>query len=193
MCSRAHVASCVRLLKALASEWRTWLSTVRTDRCSSAAITLFARPLATKRTTSTSRAAQTGRSGRARPWCPERQRVASLIVRRVPSSKPRSASGPRMASQVSPDTPHPLVEERGKVAAVADPETPRRGRHPQRSGRVTARHDARLSDQRVRQQVRIAIRLQALDRMVVVLGGGLWIARVEGDAEYRLAWPSRHR
>jgi len=88
-----------------------------------------------------------------------------------------------MASQVSPDTPHPLVEERGKVAAVADPETPPRGRHPQRSGRVTARHDARLSDQRVRQQVRIAIRLQALDRMVVVLGGGLWIARVEGDAE----------
>ncbi|MFL5874755.1 MAG: hypothetical protein ACJ76T_02510 [Solirubrobacteraceae bacterium] len=75
------------------------------------------------------------------------------------------------------------MEERGKVAAVADPETPRRGRHPQRGGRVTARHDARLSDQRVRQQVRIAIRLQALDRMVVVLGGGLWIARVEGDAE----------
>ena len=86
-----------------------------------------------------------------------------------------------MAPQVSPDTPHPLVD--GKVAAVADPETPPRGRHPQRSGRVTARHDARLSDQRVRQQVRIAIRLQALDRMVVVLGGGLWIARVEGDAE----------
>src|SRR5215212_12274140 len=188
MCSLAHVASCVRLLKALASERRTWLSTVRTDRCSSAAITLFARPLATKRTTSTSRGAQTGRSGRARPWCPERQRVASLIVRRVPSSKPRSASGPRMASQVSPDTPHPLVEERGKVAAVADPETPPPRPSPaaQRPGHGAPRCPP-VRSARSAQQVRIAIRLQALDRMVVVLGGGLWIARVEGDAEYRLA------
>ncbi len=102
MRSRAQVASCVRLSSpTLASALRTWLSTVRTERYSSAAIALFARPSATRRTTSTSRALRpAGAEARGRD-VPNASAIASSTPRREPSAQIRSASAPRAASHVA--------------------------------------------------------------------------------------------
>ena len=105
--------------------------------------------------------AQAGGSRRTRPGVTECVRDRLVEPEPRPLGPDPVGVGAEGGLAPGPDPPHSLAEEAGEVAVDADANAHRRCGHPQRDGWVTAPDETGLADQRVRQQIGIAVMLEA--------------------------------
>lgn len=142
-----QVASWVRFDSASrASTLRTWLSTVRTDRCIRAAISLFDSPWATSWATSPSRRLSPLGVTSRRVVVPKARAIGAVEVEEPPLLPYPFRFGTQHALADPTDSVGPAAEEGREISAHSCADCRRRRHHLECDGRIFGSDDVRLPD-----------------------------------------------